>query len=382
MDNRLEILVIEKIKEKGKITFSEFMEMALFYPSLGYYQKENPFGLTGSFYTSVNASEKFGFSLANAFKYCFDKIDLALNICEMGAGSGMLANDILNYFKNNEPDLYKKINYTIIEKSSYLIQQQKDLLKEHIDKVSWTAFEDFKGFNGIFFSNELVDAFPVHRIIKTDGKIKELYVIYHDNRLQFYPDKLSDPELEDFINKVKLKLVDKQIADINLESKKWIKSLGEKIDKGIIITIDYGFTSDKLYAPFRMDGTVTCYFKHTQNNDFFDRIGYQDITAFVDFTALIEYGKDAGLNFIKLTPQSLFLVQSGILEFIKNASTDLEKSSIKSLIVPEGGFGTNFHVLLQGKNIVIPSDFIFLKSPTETYMLLAEHYERLGIESN
>ncbi|MCA1928184.1 MAG: SAM-dependent methyltransferase, partial [Calditerrivibrio sp.] len=121
MDNKLYKIVLEKISEKGKITFAEFMDMALFYPSLGYYQKENPFGTTGSFYTSVNSSEKFGFALAKSFIYFFNTLDIDYKICEMGAGSGMLANDILNYLKSKHPEIYQKTTYTIIEKSEYLI---------------------------------------------------------------------------------------------------------------------------------------------------------------------------------------------------------------------------------------------------------------------
>lgn len=381
MDDKLYKIVLEKISEKGKITFAEFMDMALFYPSLGYYQKENPFGITGSFYTSVNSSEKFGFTLAKSFLYLFDNLKLNYKICEMGAGSGMLANDILNYLKNQHPEIYKNITYIIIEKSNYLIEQQRNLLYDHSGKIKWIDFENFSDFEGIFFSNELVDAFPIHRIIKINGEYRELYLIYHDGKIQFYPDEISDPKINEFIDKVGLKLIDKQIADINIYSGDWIKSLGSKIDKGIVITIDYGYTSDKLYSHFRMDGTVTCYFKHTQNNDFFERVGFQDITAFVDFTALKEYGKLGGLNYINLIPQSLFLVQTGILEFIIEASADLERSSIKSLIIPEGGFGTNFHVLIQGKNIAIPEAFIYKKNATETYIELAERYEKFGIQN-
>jgi len=113
-----------------------------------------------------------------------------------------------------------------------------------------------------------VDAFPVHRIIKIGGELKELYVIYYDSKLQFYPDLISDQKIIEYIENVNLTLVDKQIADLNICSAKWILELGKKLNKGIVITIDYGFTADKLYAPFRMDGTVTCYFQHTQNNDF------------------------------------------------------------------------------------------------------------------
>ncbi|KAA0259388.1 SAM-dependent methyltransferase [Deferribacter autotrophicus] len=370
----LKEFVIQLVKEKGKITFAEFMEIALYHPEYGYYQKENPFGMQGSFYTSVDASESFGRTLAKGFEETIKELNLAPILCEMGAGSGMLANDILNYYKAESNKFYSEVKYIIIEKSKYLIDRQKELLKEHIDKVEWISFDGLNDFEGVFFSNELVDAFPVHRIININGDLKELYVIYHDEKLQFYPDEFSTVNLKEYIGKLGVKLVDKQIADINLDAVKWIKDVGEKINKGIVVTIDYGFDAKNLYAPFRMDGTVTCYFKHTQNNDFFERIGYQDITAFVDFSALMEYGKESGLNVVNFEPQWVFLLQSGILDEIRNAKTDLHRTRIKSLIIPEGGFGTNFNVLIQSKGVYIPDTFLYNKKPYDIFEQLSEMY--------
>ncbi|BAI80729.1 conserved hypothetical protein [Deferribacter desulfuricans SSM1] len=374
--DELRELIIEKVKNK-KMTFAEFMNLALYHPQYGYYQKENPFGMQGSFYTSVDASESFGRSLARGFLKAINELDLEPVLCEMGAGSGMLANDILNFYKDEEPQFYEKIEYIIIEKSEYLIDKQKELLKAHEGKISWHSFKELRDFDGVFFSNELVDAFPVHRIINISGELKELYVIYHDDKLQFYPDDFSTEELKEYINRLNIKLVDKQIADINLDAVKWIRDLGKKINKGLVVTIDYGFEAKQLYAPFRMDGTVTCYFKHTQNNDFFERVGYQDITAFVDFSALMEYGKESGLDVVNFEPQWLFLLQSGILDEIKYAESDLHKARIRSLIIPEGGFGTNFNVLIQSKGVKIPENFFYKKRSTELFNELSKIYSEI-----
>jgi SAM-dependent MidA family methyltransferase len=373
--NKLEKIIFDLIDKKEKITFKEFMELSLYYPELGYYQKDNPFGTQGSFYTSVNASQSFGNTLATAYKNTIETLKLESNICEMGAGSGLLANDILNFSQKNFPDFYSKLTYHIIEKSTHLIERQKELLKPHLEKIKWTTFEDLKNFNGVFHSNELVDAFPVHRLIKIDDEIKEIYVINNNGKLDFFPDKLSTPKLQDYINKIGIKPVNKQMFEINLDAVDWIKSLGKKLQKGIIVTIDYGYPANQLYASFRMDGTVTCYFQHRQNNFFFQNIGYQDITAFVDFTALEKFGQEAGLEKVAFMQQWLFLVQSGILEEVKKAKTDLHKSSIKSLIMPEGGFGTTFHVLIQSKNLKIPNDFMYKKSAYETLSEMAKVFE-------
>lgn len=360
MDNLLEKRIKDLIRVEKKITFAKFMDMALYEEGLGYYQKQNPFGIQGSFYTSVNSSSSFGFCVAEGIKSMLDNFGLKDNVCEMGAGSGLLANDILDYYNKNYPEFYHKIRYFIIEKSSYLTGIQKETLKSHEGRVEWFSFEELNNFEGVFFSNELVDAFPVHRIIRINGELKELYVIEYEGKLTFYPDEFSTKLLEDYVKNIDVQILENQIADINLDSVRWIEALGDKISKGALFTIDYGFMAEQLYAPFRMDGTVTCYFKHTQNNNFFENIGFQDITAFVDFSALKYFGKRSGLEFLNFIPQWTFLLATGILEHLDNNNlTDLQKSSLKSLILPEGGFGTNFHVLIQTKNVPDPNKSTF-----------------------
>jgi len=366
VDTSLQTYVENLVREKGQITFAEFMDIALYKEGAGYYQKENPFGQQGSFYTSVNASESFGRTLAKSFVYMIKTLKLENAFCEMGAGSGMLANDILNYLKANEKEIYDTLSYNIIEKSSYLIERQRELIeKEHSGKVIWKSFEELNSFSGVFYSNELVDAFPVHRVIRMSDELKELYVKEVDGKLRFFPDELSTPRLKEFLDAINLKVVETQIVDINLDMAGWVSALAEKLNKAVVVTIDYGFEAPMLYQSYRRDGTVTCYYRHTQNNDFFERIGYQDITAFVDFTSLSLYGAQKGLNPLAYMPQWLYLVQSGILEEISACKTDLQKQSVKALIMPEGGFGTNFQVFVQGKNVDITPDFKYTRSAKE-----------------
>lgn len=375
LDNTLEKYVEQLISEKGQITFAEFMDIALYKEGLGYYQKQNPFGQQGSFYTSVNASESFGRTLARSFIYITKLLGLEQRFCEMGAGSGMLANDILNFVKEREPEFYEELDYLIIEKSGYLIERQKELIeKNHPGKAKWITFEELDNFNGVFYSNELVDAFPVHRVIRMDGELKELYVSKIDGALRFNPGELSTTELKDFLDNINLKVTETQIVDINLDLKRFIEAMADKINKGVMVTIDYGFEAPMLYQSYRRDGTVTCYYNHTQNNDFFDRIGYQDITAFVDFTSLSLYGSKKGLEPMAFMPQWLYLVQSGILEEINEAETDLAKASIKALIMPDGGFGTNFQAFIQGKGIDIPADFRYSRPAKDTLQDMAEFF--------
>ena len=215
----------------------------------------------------------------------------------------MLANDILNFVKEKDSEFYDTLEYHIIEKSEYLINRQKELIeKEHPNKVKWIPFEELNDFRGVFYSNELVDAFPVHRVIRMNDELKELYVKKIDGALRFNPGELSTPELKEFLDNINLKVTETQIVDINLDLRRFIEAMADKITKGVMVTIDYGFEAPMLYQSYRRDGTVTCYYNHTQNNDFFDRIGYQDLTAFVDFTSLSLYGAQKGLQSMAFMP--------------------------------------------------------------------------------
>ena len=371
---KLKEIIIKKIKKYGRINFADFMEMALYYPGLGYYEKSNPFGVTGSYYTSVNASSSFGRSIAKSFLYFFNVLNIKPFILEVGAGSGYLAKDILDYFNSTSLDMYKKIKYYIAERSDYLISEQKKVLKEHNNKIEWKTLENLQNFEGIVFSNELIDAFPVHRIIKIGQDIKELFVIYYNDKLQFYPDTCSNNELVNYIKRFNINLIDGQMIDINLDVKNWIGQIANLLDKGILLTIDYGDLSKNLYVPQRMDGTVTCYFKHTQNNDFFERIGYQDITAFVNFSSLIEYGKDNLIDTFAFMEQWQYLLLNDIVDEINSAKTNLEKASIRSLILPKIGFGSNFRVLIQGKNVTIDDKFKYSRKPGDIFQELINRY--------
>jgi len=164
------------------------------------------------------------------------------------------------------------------------------------------------------------------------------------------------------------------MIEINLNVEKWFTNIATLLDKGILLTIDYGDISKNLYIPQRMDGTVTCYFKHTQNNDFFERIGYQDITAFVNFSSLIEYGKDNLIDTFAFMEQWQYLLLSGIIEEINQAESDLEKASIRSLILPGVGFGSNFHVLIQAKNIIVNNGFKYSKKSADMFNELIDRY--------
>lgn len=353
--------IVQRINEKGKITFAEFMEICLYHPGLGYYESEKEIiGLLGDYHTSPDIHPIFGRLIAKQLHQMADLIgEDRFVILEMGAGKGILAKDILDFISKNYPDLYKKIRYIILEKSHPLRNQQKKILDNFRSgsdlKVSWT--EDLSNlgcqFTGCVVSNELFDALPVHRVKVINGKLKELYVTYNNGSFLEIADEPSTQDLERYLNRIKIRLEEGSITEINLNAISMIYRLGNLLDSGFIITIDYGHHAQDLFSPERRLGTLLCYHKHTLGTDPFIRIGKQDITTHVDFSSIAIASKDAGLEVTGFTDQMSFLMGLGIAQEMESAARE-DFEAMKKLILPND-MGRTFKVLIQHKGIEKPT---------------------------
>ncbi len=333
----LEDIIKEEIRKEGKITFKRFMELALYHPQYGYYSKGPHIGKKGDFYTSVSVGSIFGKTLAKALKEMLN-ISQTNTIVELGAGDGTLARDILSLLGDS-------VNYIIVEKSPAFIKRQKKNLHKFRNIYWIDSIEHLPCISGVIFSNELFDALPVH-LVENRKKLFEVYVSIEDNRFFEILDKPSTEKIYEYFDKLKIKLPEDFRTEVNLEGTSLIKQLGEKLDKGFIVTIDYGYPSHELYKDYRNRGTLLCYYKHRVNENPYENIGNQDITSHVNFTALAMYGKEAGLEICGFTNQANFLIDSGILD---EASNPEEILKIKTLILPESGMGEVFKVLIQYK---------------------------------
>jgi len=212
--------------------------------------------------------------------------------------------------------------------------------------------------NGVFFSNEFFDALPVHLVRQRSGRLRELYVeLAPDGRLRFGEGELSSPALADYWRRVGAPLVEGQLAEINLEAASWIERMARALAHGRVITIDYGDVAERLYPPDRMEGTLRCFHRHMLNDQPLERVGEQDLTASVNFTALVEYGREAGLQTLNFMRQTDYLIRLGLLERAAQLAAQAEGESpqalqhrlaLKSLFVPQGIAGY-FKVLVQEK---------------------------------
>ena len=347
-------IIIQRIHQEGPISFRDFMEMALYYPDLGYYtSSENKIGADGDFYTSANLTDAFGAMIARQIEEMWQNLDRKpINIIEYGAGTGLLCHDILDYLKINNPKLYEVLSYCIIEKSLGMQEIQKKHLKE---KVNWySSISEIPEINGCVLSNELVDNFSVHQVVMED-ELMEVFVDYSGGFIELL--KPANKNLIDYFAALNVELPKGFRTEVNLEARPWIEEIAQALNKGYVITIDYGDVSSELYEKHRSSGTLLCYNKHHKNDNPYQFIGEQDITAHINFSALVNWGNIHGLICSGMTNQASFLLSLGIKEYQnknlinveQNASRAIEESIINYRLLMD--MGLKFKVLIQEKNV-------------------------------
>ena len=362
-----------------RITFAEYMDMVLYHPEHGYYSSDAvKIGFRGSdFFTSASLGADFGELLTKQFYQMWEILDkpIHFDLVEMGAGQGILASHILNYIKQEYPDFFAAVKYIIVEKSQSLKQEQQQRLQDFA--VDWCNLEEIpsKSINGCFFSNELVDAFPVHQFILAAGELREIYVTLAElnpeiSEIQIIRNPLfievigepSTPQLGEYFKLVGIDLSQNTYengyrSEINLAALNWLGIVADCLKRGYVLTIDYGYPAHRYYNPRRSQGTLQCYYQHRHHDNPYINIGQQDITAHVDFTALSSWGERCGLKQVGWTQQGLFLMSLGIGERIAALSSQQQpisqllqrREGLHQLINPSG-LG-NFGVLVQSQGL-------------------------------
>lgn len=357
----LERKLIGRIKREGPITFRDFMQAALYDPELGYYNTERlKIGAAGDYYTSSNVHPAFGAVLARAFVELWSIAAEPLTIVEFGAGTGRLASDVLAAMRDEHAAVFQGLSYVIIETSPAMRKLQHDALAAFADRVSWSDLEEIERapISGIVFSNEFVDALPVHRVCIRGGAVTEAYLIVtRDAPARLTPVWCppSTEELTRYIERMGVSLREDQIIEINLDAVGWLAQVARVLRRGFLMTIDYGDVAQLLWAGDRSAGTLRSFYEHRLIESPLERIGQQDITASVNFTALTEYGSDFGLEILSYERQTAFLIRMGLIERIAAAHAETlddlkERLAVKNLLVP-GGISDSFRVLVQGKSV-------------------------------
>lgn len=363
-------LICERIAAtpQQRITFAEYMDLALYHPQYGYYNGDRPsIGKQGDFITSPHWSADFAEVLAEQFVEMWQILGKpdTFAIVEMGAGRGTFAANVLQYLQRQYPDLFKNLEYIIVEISPVLLAQQQQSLAE-FKTVKWCKWDEITNNSivGCCFSNELVDALPVHQFIVEKRQICEIYVTTAEEQNKESGSKfievageLSSPKIAEYFDLVGIDLsatvyADGYRSEVNLAALDWIKTVAKKLQRGYLLTIDYGHPAHRYYNPRRTDGTLQCYYRHRYHSNPYINIGRQDLTAHADFTALEKQGELCGLEVMGFTQQALFLMMLGVGDRIASLSAnnaevlDLttflrRREALHQLIDPMGlgGFG-------------------------------------------
>ncbi|WP_409341275.1 class I SAM-dependent methyltransferase [Paenibacillus sp. MBLB4367] len=336
--NPLVVYIKDLIAERpqGAIPFREYMEYCLYHPAFGYYSgsRKPKIGKTGDFYTSSAVGGIFGAMVGRSLIRLMGNrwSEGPIRIAEWGAGTGQLALQLLDELQLSYPDFYERLSYIAVERSGYHAELLMTTLASHAERVrimepdEWlTIAAQDRTYRTAVISNELLDAFAVHRIRRGGQVIMELFVGWDEEKASFCEREIpcDNDDVLAYLAKEGIRLADGQTAEINLDAPRWMKRMAETLGEGVLMTIDYGDVAEELYARHRMNGTLVCYKEHRAHDDPYRFTGEQDMTAHVNFSACIRAGEEAGLTSWKLMTQKQFLLEAGILELLQeHRSTD------------------------------------------------------------
>jgi SAM-dependent MidA family methyltransferase len=324
--NPLQQLIIERIHREGPIPFAEYMRMALYEPGYGYYVTgAAKMGWEGDYFTSTDVSTLFANCIGRQLYAMWEKLKRAPEflIVEEGAGRGHLAEGVQAWAQREAPDFLAVLDYHVED-----IRSGQDVLGDSLfpshpqgTRQGYPAGEDGGGTEpsnpSVILSNELIDAFPVHIVEVREGQLYEVYVDEQDGRLYEVLSEPGMPEVAGYLDTFKVPwqtFGDGWRAEINLDALRWMERTAQLVRKGFLLTIDYGDKARDLYTRYRRRGTLTCYFQHQVSERPLARPGAQDITAHVNFTALMHEARRQGLRVSKFTTQREWLESLGIRE--------------------------------------------------------------------
>ena len=302
----LQQLIIERIQREGRITFAEYMRMALYEPGYGYYVTGLArMGWEGDYYTSTDVSMFFAHCMGRQLHQWWEKLGCPahFNVLEQGAGREHLAQGIDIWAREIDPAFHAALKY-----------HTEDIrLGQDVRALEQSS----KPTPAVILSNELIDAFPVHIVETRKAQLYEVYVDVQAGKLCEVLDEPSTPEVANYLDSYNIPWAsfgDGWRAEINLDALRWMQHIAQRLQRGFILTIDYGDKARALYTRYRRRGTLACYFQHQMHERPLIRVGEQDITAHVNFSALIAEGRRQGLRLHKFTTQRLWLEEMGIAQ--------------------------------------------------------------------
>ena len=321
-----------RIAAHGPITFRDFMDAALYDPAHGYYASGRAaIGRRGDFITNVSVGALFGRLLARQFAEMWERLGAPDSWCivEQGAHRAEFARDVLEGLREFSPACFAATRYLIIEPMDAMRGPQMQALSGL--PVEWhSSLEELAPFSGVHFSNELLDAFPIHLLAKRNGRWVERYVDCAGETFIFCDGPLSDLRLAAYV--AALDAPDGFVTEVNLAALDWLSALSTNIERGYVLAIDYGYPREQFLE--RDAGTLSAYSGHAREPDPLARPGDIDLTAHVEFTSLIEHAELLGFRLGGFTDQHRFMVRASRLHFRENAIAPEELRAFKTLMHP------------------------------------------------
>jgi SAM-dependent MidA family methyltransferase len=355
----------ERIRREGPLTFYDWMKAALYDPEDGYYCRNdhNKWGREGDYRTSPERSSLFAATFARYFARLYEDLGRPVKwtIVEAGAGDGRFASGVLQTLQKYFPDVFSATYYVIDEVSSQSRSLARERLKPYANRVEVKKLTDAKIDRGVVFSNELLDAFPVHRVTMNDGQLQEFYVSVGVNEsfewLLGAPSPGSSPRLLGYFEVCGIELGDGQVAEVSLEIDEWFSRVAGKMGAGYVVTVDYGAAAEDLHLPARARvGTLRGFRRHEFVDDVLARPGEQDLTTTVNWSFVKAIGVRLGFEAIEFERQDIFLLAAGLLEQLAIESRECEgeaerlrlSTAAREMILPDG-MASHFQVLVQKK---------------------------------
>ena len=355
---RAEAEVRRRIQERGRITFAEFMDLALFWPDGGYYTDPQRSDPRHDFYTAPGAHPAFGALICLQVYQIWRLLECPepFWVVEMGSGGGLLCHDLVSFSRHLPGRFRHSLRYLCLDiHSSGGVRGSLDPEDRGRVERLMTRSVPLREVMGCFISNELLDSFPVHRVTVDGGELREVYVSMEGDRLVEAPGEPSTPLLHERLDSEGVQLAEGYSAEISLAVGPWMSAVSAALAKGYVLTVDYGYPARELYA--RPRGTLSCFHNHVQTEDPLRRVGEQDITAHVDFTAVVGAGQERGLEPLGLVTQREFLQNLGLGEMmsglrrmgLSQREADGNRMGMLDIARP-GGMG-DFKVLAQGRGV-------------------------------
>ena len=361
LSSRLSGRIRERIEAEGPIPFSTYMEMVLYEPGLGYYSAGlQKFGAGGDFVTAPELGSVFANCLARQVKELAGRLG-DYSILEIGAGNGSLAAGLLKALTSGRPD-----RYCILERSAHLRQVQRETLErqapEFLASVEWLNEPPPEAWQGLIIANEVLDALPVERFRTSRAGLQQMLVKAAGTGFEWETGGATQTVIaavEQALGEQLEELPDGYCSEVNPLLAPWLESVTGSLSRGCALFVDYGYPRKEYYLPERRTGTLMCHYRHRAVEDPFRWPGLQDLSAFVDFTALAEAGRSLGLDCTGYTSQAMFLLGCGLEELLQNSGglPDRERlqfaSEVRQLTLP-GAMGEKFQVMALARGLDQP----------------------------